>query len=62
MDNITTESTIQKSREICSRLGIRQILLNDCSLMSQEIRRFFESIGITNEKRAPYHSATNEEV
>lgn len=61
MKNITSESTIDKYREIFTTFGLPQILVsdNDRNFIFKEFQSFLKSNGTFIKKIAPYNPATN---
>ncbi|XP_024890212.1 uncharacterized protein K02A2.6-like [Temnothorax curvispinosus] len=59
--NITTQTTIEKCKEIFTDFGLPRILVmdNGQNFCSTEFLKFLQSNGITPKFTAPYHPATN---
>lgn len=59
--NMTTETTIQKCREIFSQFGIPNIFVSDhgTQFNSGEFQNFLKINNIVHKQGAPYHPATN---
>lgn len=61
VNNITTETTIQKCKEIFAVFGTPSVLVSDhgTQFNSSEFQIFLKNNGICHKQGAPYHPATN---
>lgn len=61
VSNMSTDTTIQKCREIFASFGIPKIFVSDHGRQfdSAEFKNFLKANGILHKQGAPYHPATN---
>ncbi|XP_017482654.1 PREDICTED: uncharacterized protein K02A2.6-like [Rhagoletis zephyria] len=59
--NMTTETTVEKCREIFAQFGVTNVLVSDHGRQfnSTEFQKFLKENGVIHKQGAPYHPATN---
>ncbi|XP_036346512.1 uncharacterized protein K02A2.6-like [Rhagoletis pomonella] len=59
--NMTTETTVEKCREIFAQFGVPNVLVSDHGRQfnSTEFQKFLKKNGVIHKQGAPYHPATN---